>query len=116
MGFPRQEHWSVLPFPSGDLPDAGIEPASPALVGASITAEPPGMTPAECSGSGHEASGVVSGSSSDTGLCLPFRQVSAALTLVELKCKQPQFWPLSTLLSWFLFSKLHWLLKHKHPT
>ena len=32
MGFPRQEYWSVLPFPSlGDLPDPGIEPASPAL-------------------------------------------------------------------------------------
>ena len=29
MGFPRQEYWSGLPFPSpGDLPDAGIEPAS----------------------------------------------------------------------------------------
>ena len=32
MGFPRQEYWSGLPFPSpGDLPDAGIEPRSPAL-------------------------------------------------------------------------------------
>ena len=31
MGFPRQEHWSGLPFPSpGDLPDPGIEPVSPA--------------------------------------------------------------------------------------
>ena len=29
MGFPRQEYWSGLPFPSGDLPDAGIKPASP---------------------------------------------------------------------------------------
>ena len=28
-GFPRQEHWSGLPFPSlGDLPDPEIEPAS----------------------------------------------------------------------------------------
>ena len=32
MGFPRQEYWSGLPFPSpGDLPDPGIEPGSPAL-------------------------------------------------------------------------------------
>ena len=32
MGFPRQEHWSGLPFPSpGDLPKPGIEPGSPAL-------------------------------------------------------------------------------------
>ena len=32
MGFSQQEYWSVLPFPSlGDLPDPGMEPASPAL-------------------------------------------------------------------------------------
>ena len=31
MGFPRQEYWSGLPFPSlGDLPNPGIEPRSPA--------------------------------------------------------------------------------------
>ena len=30
MGFSRQEYWSGLPFPPpGDLPDPGIEPASP---------------------------------------------------------------------------------------
>jgi len=34
MGFPRQECWSELPFPSpGDLPDPGIEITSPALTG-----------------------------------------------------------------------------------
>ena len=33
MGFSRQEYWSGLPFPStGDLPDPGIEPRSPALL------------------------------------------------------------------------------------
>ena len=32
MGFSRQEYWSGLPFPSsGDLPDPGNEPRSPAL-------------------------------------------------------------------------------------
>ena len=32
MGFPRQEFWSGLPFPSAeDLPDPGIEPGSPKL-------------------------------------------------------------------------------------
>ena len=32
MEFSRQEYWSGLPFPSpGNLPDPGIEPASPAL-------------------------------------------------------------------------------------
>ena len=31
-GIPRQEYWSGLPCPPpGDLPDPGIEPASPAL-------------------------------------------------------------------------------------
>ena len=30
--FPRQQYWSGLPFlPSGDLPNSGIEPRSPAL-------------------------------------------------------------------------------------
>ena len=33
-GFPRQEYWNELSFPSpGDLPDPGIEPESPALAG-----------------------------------------------------------------------------------
>ena len=32
MGFPRQEYWNGLPFPSpGVLPNPGIEPESPAL-------------------------------------------------------------------------------------
>ena len=43
MGFPRQECWRELPFPSpGDLPDPGIEPPSPALAGGFFTTEPPG--------------------------------------------------------------------------
>ncbi|ELR60425.1 hypothetical protein M91_18992, partial [Bos mutus] len=41
MGFPRQEYWSGLPFPTpGDLPDPGIKPASlvsPALAGGFFT-------------------------------------------------------------------------------
>ena len=41
MGLSRQEYWSGLPFPmSGDLPDPGIEPASPmspALAGGFFT-------------------------------------------------------------------------------
>ena len=43
MGFPRQEYWSVLPFPSpGDLSDPGMEPVSPVLAGGFFTIEPPG--------------------------------------------------------------------------
>ena len=46
MGFPRQEYWSGLPFPSpGGLPDPGIKPTSPlspVLAGGFLTTEPPG--------------------------------------------------------------------------
>ena len=38
MGFPRQDYWSGLPFPSpGDLPDPGTEAASPASAGVFFT-------------------------------------------------------------------------------
>ena len=37
-GFSRQEYWSGLPFPPPrDLPDPGMEPASPALAGGFFT-------------------------------------------------------------------------------
>ena len=43
MGFPRQENWSGLPFPSpGDRPNPGIEPGSPALQTNPLPFEPPG--------------------------------------------------------------------------
>ena len=43
MGFPRQEYWSGLPFPSpGDLSDPGIKPRSPALQADSLPPELPG--------------------------------------------------------------------------
>ena len=46
MGFPRQEYWSELPFPSpGDLPDPGIKPATSCVscvAGKFFTTEPPG--------------------------------------------------------------------------
>ena len=38
MGFPRQEYWSGLPFPSpGGLSDPGIEPMYSALAGEFFT-------------------------------------------------------------------------------
>ena len=44
MGFPRQEYWGGLPFPStGDLPGPGIKPPSPELAGAFFATEPHGM-------------------------------------------------------------------------
>ena len=43
MEFSRQEYWSGLPFPSsGDRPNPGIEPESPALQADSLPSEPPG--------------------------------------------------------------------------
>ena len=43
MGFPRQEYWSGLPFPSlEDLPNPGTEPVSPALADRFFTTEPLG--------------------------------------------------------------------------
>ena len=43
MEFSRQEYWSGLPCPpSGDLPNSGMEPVSPALQDDSLTTKPPG--------------------------------------------------------------------------
>ena len=43
MGFSRQKYWSGLLFPSsGDLPNPGIKPRSPALHVDSLLFEPPG--------------------------------------------------------------------------
>ena len=40
MEFSRQEYWSGLTFPSsGDLPNAGVEPGSPALQVDSLPSE-----------------------------------------------------------------------------
>ena len=56
MGFPRQEYWSGLPFPSpGDLPDPEIKLGSPALAGGFFTTEPPGK-PVQCQYSTHNTS------------------------------------------------------------
>ena len=51
MGLFQQVYWSGLPFLSpGDLPNSGLEPASPAapaLAGRSFTTEPPEKYPTE---------------------------------------------------------------------
>ena len=45
MGFPRQEYWSGLPFPSPeDLSNPGIDSKSPALQADYLTTEPPGKS------------------------------------------------------------------------
>ena len=46
IGFPRQEYWNELPFPSpGNLPNPGIKYMSAALTGGFFTTEPPGKPP-----------------------------------------------------------------------
>ena len=41
-GFPRQEYWNGLPFPSpGDLPHPGVKLKSPVLQADSLPSEPP---------------------------------------------------------------------------
>ena len=42
MGFSRQEYWSGLPFPPGDLPDPGIEPVSPVSPALQVDSLPAG--------------------------------------------------------------------------
>ena len=43
MGFPRQEYWNGLPFPSpGYLSNPGIKPVSPRWQADSLPSEPPG--------------------------------------------------------------------------
>jgi len=43
MGFPRQEYWNGLPFPSpGSLPNPGTEAGTPALAERFFTTELPG--------------------------------------------------------------------------
>ena len=45
MGFPRQEHWSGLPFPPpGDLPKPRNKSSSPVPAGGFFTTEPPEKT------------------------------------------------------------------------
>ena len=42
MGFPKQEYWSVLPVPFPEnLPNPGIKPTFPALLGGFFTTRPP---------------------------------------------------------------------------
>ena len=49
MGFPRQEYWSGLPFPTpGDVPKTGIKPGffmSPAFAGGFFTTSTPWEIP-----------------------------------------------------------------------
>ena len=64
MGFSRQEYWSGLPvLPPGDLPDSGINRASPTLQADSLPTEPPvkpTLFPDQGSNQGHGSESVQS--------------------------------------------------------
>ena len=48
MGFPRQEYWSGLPFPTpGYLPNPGMKPMSPVLATRFLTTSPTLEAPLE---------------------------------------------------------------------
>ena len=75
MEFSRQEYWSGQPFPSpGDLPNAGIEPRSPALQADSVPAEPPGKPENTAVGSLSLLQGIVPTQESNPSL-LNFRRI-----------------------------------------
>ena len=60
MGFPRQEYWSGLPFPSpGDLSDPKTKATSPELAGGLFTTEPSGKP----------------------GVCIPWQQFLTAIVV-----------------------------------
>ena len=49
MGFPRQEYWSGLPFPSPEDPaDPGIKPTSPELAAGFLPLSHPGSPVIQC--------------------------------------------------------------------
>ena len=109
MGFPREEDWSVLPFPSpGDLTDPGIEPTFPALAGESFTTEPhekpavgivirdctsPGPIRLEAGGPIHPHSPCMSQDMVQKGLASPLPAVRKMGHFFEtLGCDLPENW------------------------
>ena len=95
MGFPRQEYWSGLPFPSpGDLPNPGIEPTFPTLTGEFFT-----------TGSPTKCSCCCSVAQSCPTLCSP------------MDCSTPGFPVLNHLLE-FAQTHVHWVgdaIQPSHP-
>ena len=53
----RIQEWVAIPF-SGDLPNLGIEPRSPALQADSFLSEPPGKPPSQLRGPHQSAEGL----------------------------------------------------------
>ena len=82
MGFPRQEYWSELPFPSpGDLPNPGIESKSPALAGRFFTTKPPRK---------HVCTNIIR-----YCLCVELKRASGgqpSATMLSFQISRPSYW------------------------
>ena len=100
MGFPRQEWWSGLPFPSpGDLPDPGIQPLSPALQANSLLTEPPG-NPLQLASNNTITLCYWEDSSESKGLCKELKPVNPKgnqpwifIRRTDAKAEAPILWP-----------------------
>ena len=92
IGFPRQEYWSGLPFPSpGDFPDPRIEPGSPALRADALPSEPPGNPKNTGVGCYFLLQGIFPTQGSNPGLlCLLHRQAGSWSLVPPLPCSSVQ--------------------------
>ena len=96
VGFPRQEYWSGLPFPSpGDLRDPGIKPTSPAWTGGFFTTGPPGKS-----------------LHSTVRLVKPLPCVSTSGTIVSANCLQTRSCLESKRCQEFRITSLHFISLH----
>ena len=93
MGFPRQEFWWGLPFPSPeDLPNREIQLSSPALAGRLFTAEVPGKPLSKCHQPLNETVLFTCIKWSDENLPSYIVVVQLCLTLCHLmECSTPGF-------------------------
>ena len=114
MGFPRQEYWRGLPFPSpGDLPNSGIEPTSPALSGGFLStkpsATPPGkfgciVTRGKNLQTRLQLGGVDLKRAGALGFCMAHRKVQILSGAETYPWPGPQWLPNSILYPWTIIS------------
>ena len=83
MGFSRQEYWNGWPcLPSGDLPDPGIEPASPASPALFVDSLPlshrgsPNLNIPRVKQSGNHCDNIVGEIFTSLKTCKPFLHLS----------------------------------------
>ena len=112
IGFPRQEYWSGLPFPSpGYLPDLGIEPmspVSPALAARFFTTEPPGKP--EIWIKYQHSQGIDISNTSEVSFCFCF----VSFNFVFMIRRQHENYTQQNLKSTILY--VHWITMPLSPT